>query len=106
MKPTKITRELLAGLTFRPFTKQDWYGFQGCESPVPFIAEEEDFLVILDGDYAELYVHDYEFGAVDTCDSIRELSHKTQLEMELEESISKMKKELSQMEEMLSLARG
>lgn len=95
MKPSKITRELLAGLTFRPFTKNDWYGFQGCESPVPFIAEEEDFLVILDGDYAELYVHDYEFGAVDTCDSIRELSHKTEKQLLIEAEIAKMEKSLA-----------
>lgn len=51
----KITRELLSSLTFRVFTKTDYYGFSGVESPVPLIAETDEFLVIIDGSYAELY---------------------------------------------------
>jgi hypothetical protein len=39
----------LSSLDFRPFTKNDWMAFQGCESPDPLIAETEDGLIILDG---------------------------------------------------------
>lgn len=101
MKPTKITRELLTSLTFRPFTKQDWYGFQGCESPIPMIAEAEDFLVIIDGDYAELYVHDDEFGAVDTCESIRELPYKSAKQVVIENEIAAMEKAIAELKRQL-----
>lgn len=101
-KPTKITRDLLASLTFRPFTKSDWYGFQGCESPIPFIAETPEFTVIIDGDYAELYIHDDEFGAIDTCESIRALSYKTQKQIAIEAEIAKMEKSIAELKSQLS----
>ena len=70
----KITRELLNSLNFRTFTKTDYYGFSGVESPVPLIAETDELLVIIDGSYAELYTTaDLEEGLepTDPCDDIR-----------------------------------
>ena len=70
----KITRELLKSLTFRTFTKTDYYGFSGVESPVPLIAETDELLVIIDGSYAELYTAADLAEALeptDTCEDIR-----------------------------------
>ena len=66
MNMTKISRELMKSLTFRPFSKNDYYGFCGVSSPVPMIAENEDegIMMIIDGDYAELYAYDGD-GALD-----------------------------------------
>jgi hypothetical protein len=51
----KYDRAFFKQFTFRPFTKEDYYGFSGVESPVPLIADNGEFLVILDGIYAEIY---------------------------------------------------
>jgi hypothetical protein len=45
--PTEALR-MLAVATMRPFTKEDWYGFSGCESKEPMIGELEDFSIVLD----------------------------------------------------------
>ena len=91
---TKISRELLSSMTFRPFTKNDYYGFEGVESPVPMIAENEDegICVIIDGDYAELYAFDgcANFDLIDQCDSIRELPIKTDKQIRIEAEIVKL----------------
>ena len=98
----KITRELLESLTFRVFTKNDYYGFAGVNSPVPLIAEDESegIVVVIDGDFAELYFDDgcANFECVDTCDNIRELTYKSAKQIaveaeiaQLEESIAKLK---------------
>ena len=63
-----ITRNFLAGLTFRVMTENDKMGFAGCESPVPLIAEIGDGLVIIDGNYCEV-VSD-EGTVIDQCDDI------------------------------------
>jgi hypothetical protein len=39
---------LLALATMRPFTKDDWHAFAGCESREPLIGEVEDTVLILD----------------------------------------------------------
>jgi hypothetical protein len=94
MKMTKISRELLSSMTFRPFTQNDYYGFEGVESPVPLIAENEDegICVIIDGDYAELYAFDgcANFDLIDQCDSIRELPIKTDKQIRIEAEIVKL----------------
>ena len=94
MTYTKITRELLESLTFRPFTKNDYFGFAGVTSPVPMIAELEDegITVIIDGDYAELYAYDgcANFDCVDTCDNIRGLAYKTEKQLRIEAEIAAM----------------
>jgi hypothetical protein len=64
-----ITREFLAGLTFRVMTDSDRMGFAGCESPVPLIAESGDnYLVIVDGNYCEVVSVDGE--TIAQCDDI------------------------------------
>ena len=47
MTYTKISRELLESLTFRVFTKNDYFRFGGVQSPVPLIAENEDEGIIV-----------------------------------------------------------
>lgn len=92
----KITRSLLQKLNFRTFTKTDYYGFSGVESPVPLIAETDRICVILDGNYAELYTFDIDgsFDCVDTCDNIRELPSET----EIQKRINNLKNELAALE--------
>lgn len=92
----KISRRLLSQLTFRPFTKTDYYGFSGVSSPVPFIAETDKIVVIIDGDSAELYEFDVDgtFECVDVCENIRELPS----ESEVEKRIAQLKAELAQLE--------
>jgi len=92
----KISRRLLSSLTFRPFTKTDYYGFAGVQSPVPLIAETDSICVIIDGDTAELYQFDVDdtFDCVDICENIRELPSET----EVEKRIAQLKAELAQLE--------
>ncbi len=41
------------------FTKDDWYGWAGCsdfsDGTPPYIAEEEDFILIIDGEGITLF---------------------------------------------------
>ena len=94
----KITRSLLQSLTFRTFTKNDYFGFSGVESPVPLIAEDETrgICVIIDGDFVELYKFEIDgsFDCVDTCDSIRALPSQAQVDAR----IAQLKKELAEIE--------
>jgi hypothetical protein len=93
----KITRSLLQSLTFRPFTKNDYFGFSGVESPVPMIAEDETrgICVIIDGDSAELYTFEVDgtFDCADVCDNIRELPTQTQVDRR----IAQLKAELAEL---------
>ena len=89
----KISRRLLSSLTFRPFTREDYYGFAGVQSPVPLIAENDKCVVIIDGDTAELYTFDVDgtFDCVDVCECIRDLPSET----EVEKRIAELQKELA-----------
>jgi hypothetical protein len=40
---------MLATTTMRPFTKDDWFGFAGCETKDPMIGEQGEFVIVLDG---------------------------------------------------------
>lgn len=42
---------MIAQAEFRDFTKEDWMAYQGCEAPVPMIAERfgGDLVIIIDG---------------------------------------------------------
>ena len=65
-----ITRDYLSGLTFKPVEE----GFAGVNSPVPLYAEDSDgFLVILDGDVAEIY--DNTDFRVEFCQSVSKLPY-------------------------------
>ena len=94
MNFTKISRELINSLEFRQFTKQDYYGFCGVESPIPLIAENEDegIVMIIDGDAAELYAYDgcANFEMIDECFNIRELPYKTEKQIRIEAEIAAM----------------
>ena len=41
---------LIASIKFREFSENDRMSFQGCDSENPMIGENDDYLVILDGD--------------------------------------------------------
>jgi len=71
---TMITRKFLKTLNFRPFDQFDFEGFAGVESPVPFIAESGDLLVILDGDVCEVYNLET-LEIITRCDSVSNLRH-------------------------------
>ena len=101
----KITRELLESLTFRVFTKNDYYGFSGVMSPVPLIAEDESegIVVVIDGDFAELYFDDgcANFDCVDTCDNIRELQYKSAVQVAAEAEIAKLEESIAKLKTLL-----
>lgn len=105
MNMTKISRELIKSLNFRVFTQNDYYGFSGVESPVPLIAENDDegILMIIDGNYAELYAYDgcANFDCIDTCDNIRELPFKTEKQLKIEAEIKAMEKALAELKKTL-----
>lgn len=95
----KITRDLLSSLEFRKFEKTDYYGFAGVESPVPMIAETDDFCVIIDGNIAELYTFDVDgsFDCADICENIRELPTKSAVQIK----IDNLKRELAELENLV-----
>lgn len=64
-----ITRKFLRSLSFKPFSEFDYQGFAGVESPVPLIAETDEYLIILDGNRCEVYGHsgEPEFVCYDVC---------------------------------------
>ena len=71
-----ITSTFLTQLTFKPFDRAMWEGFQGCESPIPFYAEytdenEAEWLVILDGASCEVW--DEHGFLADRCVDIKQL---------------------------------
>ena len=102
---TKITRSLLEKMNFRPFTQNDFYGFAGVSSPCPQICEleSEGILVIVDGDYVELYADDGSGGieCIDTCENVRELPYKTEKQLRIEAEIAAMEKALSELKSSL-----
>lgn len=49
--------KMLATTAMRPFTKEDWYGFAGCETKDPMIGESGEFVIILDGNTLNI-IHD------------------------------------------------
>jgi hypothetical protein len=54
-------------------------GFGGVQSPVPLIFENDNYLVILDGNYCEVYlaenIEDGTFDPIETCDNVCELPY-------------------------------
>jgi len=44
---------LIATTQFRPFDKSDWMSYSGCETENPLIAETDEWVIIVDGKYAE-----------------------------------------------------
>jgi hypothetical protein len=70
-----ITRKFLSALEFRVMDKHELMGFAGVQSPVPLIAETDNYLVIIDGDRCEVYGENSDFGPDEICESISELPY-------------------------------
>ena len=53
-----MTREsalaLIATAKFAPFTKADWMSYSGCETENPLIAETDEWVIIVDGNFVEI----------------------------------------------------
>ena len=105
MNYTKISRELLKAIEFRPFEQHDYYGFSGVSSPVPMIGEleSEGIVVVIDGDTAELYAFDGDGTAdcVDVCDNIRDLPYKTEVQLAAEAEIAKLEASIEKLKTLL-----
>lgn len=72
----EITRDFLARLKFEVMTPWQRNGFAGLDSPVPLIAETEEYIIVLDGDFCEVYGDpeaDGSFEPVARCPNIRAL---------------------------------
>ena len=75
-----ITRKFLSSLNFRKFDETDYMGFAGVQSPVPLIFSDEKMVVILDGNYCEVYLNDDQIGdgtyePTHTCENVSELPY-------------------------------
>ena len=70
-----ITREFLSTFNFRVMTEFDLQVFSGCESPVPLIAENDEYLVVIDGDRCEVFGGDFSEPAIYTDYSISNLPY-------------------------------
>lgn len=71
-----ISREFLSQFSFRVFRETDYFGFAGVMSPVPLIAENDQFVVIIDGGRCEVYGDTDSNGGFDLiaeCDDVNEL---------------------------------
>lgn len=105
MNYTKISRELLASMNFRPFDQTDYFGFAGVTSPCPMIGEieAEGITVIVDGGHAELYAYDgcANFDCVDTCENINELPYKTEVQLAAEAEIAKLEASIEKLKTLL-----
>lgn len=57
-----MTREfalsLIAEIQFRPFDKHDFMAFSGVDTENPLIGENDEYLVILDGNIVDVFVMD------------------------------------------------
>jgi hypothetical protein len=47
---------------FRPFDKDDWAAYGGCESETPYVLDNGAVMIILDGDVVEVYIGDAMVG--------------------------------------------
>jgi hypothetical protein len=74
-----ITRDFLRSVNFRVMTDFDRNGFAGAQSPVALIGETGNYLVVVDGNYCEVYdadpVGDGTFEPIETNENICELPY-------------------------------
>lgn len=59
--PTEALR-LLVNTRMRPFTKDDWFGFAGCETKDPMIGSSGEFVIVLDGATVSFYHCEDDYG--------------------------------------------
>lgn len=52
---TRLTLANISTKTFRPFNRNDWMSYAGCESKLPLICSEDDGDYIIDGEYVSWY---------------------------------------------------
>lgn len=72
MMTETVTREFVQNLDWKRFDSLMWSAFSGCASPVPFYAEKDDILYILDGVALGIYFGG-EQDEYDMIDDITEL---------------------------------
>lgn len=74
-----ITRDFLRSIKLSVMTDFDRHGFAGAESPVALIGENDQYLVVVDGNYCEVYsaeaMADGTFEPIETNDNICELPY-------------------------------
>lgn len=73
-----ISRSFLRSLNFKVMDDIDRMGFAGAQSPVALIAENDDYLVVVDGNYCEVYdavTIDGNFEPTETCENICDLPY-------------------------------
>lgn len=61
---TRLTIANLSTKTFRPFAREDWMSYAGCESSMPLICSEEDGEYIIDGEYVSWYGFDESYEPI------------------------------------------
>lgn len=62
IKSAKSALRMLAMTEMKPFTKEDWYAFSGCEDKEPMIGEIDGFTVVLDGPVLNIVHADDGYG--------------------------------------------
>ena len=74
-----ISRSFLRSINFSVMTDTDRMGFAGAQSPVALIGENDQYLVVVDGNYCEVYsaeaMADGTFEPIETCENICELPY-------------------------------
>jgi hypothetical protein len=55
---------IIAKTEFKPFTKNDWYAFAGCESKEPLIGSYNDFIIVIDGHIINMVHEEDQYGGV------------------------------------------
>ena len=67
-----ITRAYLKSLKFRVFTPMDYNGFDGVMSPVPLMAEDGDYVIVIDGNVCEVYGDEPDggYGLIADCQDV------------------------------------
>ena len=74
-----ISREFLRSINFRVMTDFDRQGFAGANSPVALVGENDQYLVVVDGNYCEVYeaepTGDGTFEPIETCENVCELPY-------------------------------
>lgn len=58
----KKALEMLGAAMMRPFTKEDWMGFSGCEDPNPTIGYVETYVLVVDGNTLLVLEQSDEYG--------------------------------------------
>ena len=78
-----VTRKLLESLKFKQFNKDAYKVtsipeltkvLKDCQSPVPLIGSNDDYIIVIDGEYCKVLSNTTEPEILETCLNIRKLS--------------------------------